>query len=124
MGSYGVGVTRSMQAIVEQKHDDNGILWSENTAPFKLVIIIANMQEEVQINLAEEIYEELLGKNIEVILDDREERAGVKFKDADLIGFPYRITVGKKAVDGLIEFKKREDKDFIFLNKIELLEKF
>jgi prolyl-tRNA synthetase len=107
MGCYGIGVTRTMAAIVEQHHDDNGIIWPISVAPFHVIITLVNINDEVQKELADEIYNELNMKGIEVILDDRDERPGVKFKDADLLGIPIRITVGKKAVEGIVEFNER-----------------
>ena len=95
MGSYGVGVSRSMSAIVEQYHDENGIIWPLVIAPYHVIITIINTKKEEQKELGERIYEELTHKGIEVLLDDRNERAGVKFNDRDLIGIPIRITVGK-----------------------------
>jgi len=104
MGSYGIGPGRCMAALVEQSHDDNGIIWPYNIAPYKVVIVSLNQDD-----IANKIYDEIKLNNIDVILDDRDERAGVKFKDADLIGIPIRITVGKKAIDGIIEFKYRNE---------------
>lgn len=111
MGCYGIGITRTMQAIVEQKNDENGIIFPENVAPFKVIITVVNIKDNEQMNVAEKIYDELMKNNIEVLIDDRDERPGIKFKDADLIGIPYRITVGKKAPEGIVEFKKREEKN-------------
>lgn len=109
MGCYGIGVTRTMSAIVEQHHDDNGIIWPVSVAPYHVIITLVNSKDEVQCALAEEIHDALLAKGMEVILDDRDERAGVKFKDADLLGIPVRITVGKKAGDRIVEYKLRRD---------------
>ena len=110
MGCYGIGITRTLAAIVEQNHDDNGIIWPMSVAPYHVVIDIINTKDETQMALAEDIYRKLQGKGVEVMLDDREERPGVKFKDADLLGIPIRITVGKKASGGIVEYKlRRED---------------
>ncbi len=98
MGCYGIGVTRTMAAAVEQNHDENGIIWPVSIAPFHVVVVPVNHKDERQFNLAEQVYRELLDNGVEVALDDRPERAGVKFKDADLIGYPLRITVGNQAV--------------------------
>jgi prolyl-tRNA synthetase len=123
MGCYGIGVTRTMAAIVEQHHDDNGIIWPISVAPFHVIITLVNINDEVQKVLADEIYAELNKKGIEVILDDRDERPGVKFKDADLLGIPIRITVGKKAVEGIVEFNERIKGEKIELTKGDAIAK-
>ena len=107
MGCYGIGVTRTMAAIVEQHHDDNGIIWPMAVAPYHVIITLVKPDDEVQAGVAESLYQELTSKGAEVLLDDRKERPGVKFKDADLIGIPVRITVGRDAADGVVEFKER-----------------
>ncbi len=109
MGCYGIGVTRCIAAAVEQGHDENGIVLPIAIAPYQVIVIPVNSKEEEQVKLAEEIYEELKKQGIEALLDDRAERAGVKFKDADLIGIPLRIVVGKKCGEGIVEYKKRTD---------------
>ena len=109
MGCYGVGVTRTMQAIVEQSHDDKGIIWPMSVAPYHVIVTVINPADEVQMDLANKIESELEAKRVEVIVDDRDERAGVKFNDADLIGIPVRITVGKLAKDGNVEYKLRRE---------------
>ena len=109
MGCYGVGVTRTMQAIVEQSHDDKGIIWPMSVAPYHVIVTVINPKDEVQMDLANKIESELEAKRVEVIVDDRDERAGVKFNDADLIGVPIRITVGKLAKDGNVEYKLRRE---------------
>ena len=109
MGCYGVGVTRTMQAIVEQSHDDKGIIWPMSVAPYHVIVTVINSKDEVQMDLANKIESELEAKRVEVIVDDRDERAGVKFNDADLIGVPIRITVGKLAKDGNVEYKLRRE---------------
>ena len=124
MGSYGIGVGRIMAAIVEQNNDDNGIIFPEEIAPYKVSIIIVNMKDEVQVRVANELYDKLTSFGVEVMLDDRDLRAGVKFKDIDLIGIPYRIVVGKGAVDGMVEYKKRTDNESINLSVDEVVEKF
>jgi prolyl-tRNA synthetase len=111
MGCYGIGVSRTLAAIVEQNHDKDGIIWPLAVAPYHAIVTVINGEDTRQVQLAEQIYEELLEKGVEVLLDDRDERPGVKFKDADLIGIPIRITVGKKASDGIVEYKlRREEK--------------
>ena len=107
MGSYGIGIGRTMAAIVEQNHDDKGIIWPENIAPYRVIILVMSTKDEIQMKLANELYEKLNSVGIETMLDDRNERPGVKFNDAELIGIPYRITVGKGAPDNIVEFKPR-----------------
>ena len=107
MGCYGIGISRTAAAAVEAHHDEHGIKWPVSIAPYHVVIVPVNIQDELQMKTAEKMYEKLLKAGVEVVLDDRDERAGVKFKDADLIGFPYRITVGKTITDGLVEYKNR-----------------
>ncbi len=111
MGSYGIGVERLLAAVVEQHHDEHGIIWPLSVAPFQVAIVPINWANDDLRNHAEKLYSELRARGIEVLLDDRNERAGVKFNDMDLIGIPLRITVGKKVEQGLVEFKKRGDKD-------------
>lgn len=107
MGCYGIGVTRCLAAAVEQLHDDNGIIWPVSIAPYHAIVVPANYKSEEQMAEAERIYAALNDAGIETLLDDRSERAGVKFKDADLIGIPVRIVVGKKIGDGIVEYKER-----------------
>ncbi len=108
MGSYGVGVSRTIAAIVEQNHDENGIIWPISVAPYHVIISIVKADDEIQAKVAEDIYQKLQKAGVEVLLDDRDERAGVKFKDADLLGIPVRITVGRGAKDGIVEYKLRK----------------
>ncbi len=107
MGCYGIGVSRLAQAAVEQNHDANGICWPLAIAPYAVIIVIANLNEPLQVKLAERLYGELQSAGVEVMLDDRDERAGVKFKDADLIGIPFRVVVGRGAASGQIELVSR-----------------
>ncbi|PKM77696.1 MAG: proline--tRNA ligase [Firmicutes bacterium HGW-Firmicutes-15] len=108
MGCYGIGVSRTMAAAVEQNNDDNGIIWPIPIAPYHVIIVPVNTKKEEQMQAANSIYEELIADGIEVILDDRDERAGVKFKDADLIGIPIKITIGPKSLqEKQAEVKKR-----------------
>ncbi len=111
MGCYGIGVSRTMAAVVEQHHDDNGIIWPMSIAPYHVDIVIVKAGDPDQTALAEELERKLEAAGVEVLLDDRDERPGVKFKDADLIGIPIRITVGKKAADGIVEYKLRRSGD-------------
>ena len=109
MGCYGIGVTRTLSAIVEQHHDENGIIWPMSVAPYHVIITLVKPGDETQEAVAEEIYSRLSDAGVEVLLDDRDERPGVKFKDADLLGIPVRITVGKRAPDGVVEYKLRRE---------------
>lgn len=123
MGSYGIGVGRTMAAIVEQNHDENGLIWPVNIAPYKVGIVIINVKDEKQSSLAAEIYDKLMNSGIEPIMDDRDERAGVKFKDMELIGIPMRITVGRDAVNGNVEFILRTEKKKEILTVDQAIEK-
>ena len=116
MGCYGIGVTRTMAAVVEQHHDENGIIWPMSIAPYHVIVTLVGIKDEAQKALAEEITAKLEDAGAEVILDDRDERPGVKFKDADLIGIPVRITVGKKAPERQVEFKLRREADLEVMN--------
>ena len=109
MGSYGIGVTRTVTAVIEQNHDDKGIVWPNSVAPYHAIITIVNINNEDQMKLAEEIYEKLWDQGIETMLDDRKERPGVKFNDRDLIGIPHRITVGKRAGENMVEYSTRKE---------------
>lgn len=111
MGCYGIGVTRTLSAIVEQHHDENGIIWPVSVAPYHAIITLVKPKDEEQSKVAEDIYDQLSKAGIEVLLDDRDERPGVKFKDADLLGIPVRITVGKRAPEGIVEFKLRREEN-------------
>ena len=108
MGCYGIGISRTAAAAVEAHHDEHGIKWPLSIAPYHVVIVPVNIKDELQMQIATKMYDELLKAGVEVVLDDRDERAGVKFKDADLIGFPYRITAGKTVNEGFVEYKIRE----------------
>ena len=107
MGCYGIGVTRTMASIIEQYHDDFGIKWPLNVAPYHAVVVPVNYKNEEMVNNATMIYESLKKQNVEVILDDRDLQPGVKFKDWELIGIPYMIIVGKKVNEGICELKDR-----------------
>ena len=107
MGCYGIGINRTLASVIEQHHDENGIIWPLSIAPYKVAIVVAVSKNADQMKAAEELYNELRMRKLDVILDDRDERAGVKFKDADLMGTPIRITIGKKISEGLVEFKLR-----------------
>ena len=113
MGCYGIGISRTFQAIIDmpQNHDENGIIWPMSVAPYHVIITQVKPGDEAQDAAAEKIYRELMAAGVEVLLDDRDERPGVKFKDADLLGIPVRITVGKRAPEGIVEYKLRRDAD-------------
>ncbi|MCR4702570.1 MAG: proline--tRNA ligase [Saccharofermentans sp.] len=107
MGCYGIGVSRTLAAIIEQNHDDDGIKWPVVVAPYKVIVVPTKVNDEENMSLAENIYNRLIEEGVEVLIDDRNERPGVKFKDSDLIGIPLRITVGRRASEGIVEIKYR-----------------
>ena len=113
MGCYGIGVSRVMAAAVEQNHDDGGIIWPTSIAPFQVVLVPINMQKSERVKtLTESLYQQLLDHNIEVLLDDRNERPGVKFADMELIGIPHRLVIGDKGLDrGMLEYRARSSSD-------------
>ena len=114
MGCYGIGVGRTMAAAIEQNHDESGIIWPRAIAPYEVVVVAVNAKDDAQLAYAEEVYEELRAAGIDVLLDDRRERAGVKFNDCDLIGYPVRIAIGPKTIDsGSIEVKVRRTGELI-----------
>ena len=121
MGCYGIGVTRILAATIEQSHDDDGIIWTNNIAPFEVAIVPLNYADEKTKETTEKIYKKLSLKGLDVLIDDRDERAGIKFKDVDLIGIPYRITISEKNLaNGNVELKVRRDgKDAVRLLKPE-----
>ena len=123
MGCYGIGVTRTMAAIIEQHHDDNGIIWPVSVAPYHVIITVMKPDDEVQSQVADSIYKKLMTGGAEVLVDDRKERPGVKFKDADLLGIPIRITVGRGASDGMVEYKMRRDADKVEMTVEESIKK-
>jgi prolyl-tRNA synthetase len=108
MGCYGIGICRTVAASIEQNHDENGIIWPAPIAPYHVIITPVNVKDDAVYQASEKLYRSLLDRGIEVIIDDRDERAGVKFKDADIIGVPLRITIGaKKLATGIAEIKIR-----------------
>ncbi|MGG3987775.1 proline--tRNA ligase [Bacillus smithii] len=111
MGCYGIGVSRTVSAVAEQFNDEKGFIWPKQIAPFDVHLIAVNTKDEVQRELAEQLYQSLQKERYEVLFDDRPERAGVKFADADLIGLPVRVTVGKKASEGIVEVKVRKTQE-------------
>jgi len=110
MGSYGIGVERIITAAIEQNHDEHGIIWPKSLAPFDVIVTVTNVKDAALRETGEQLYKDLQRAGLDVLLDDRDERAGVKFKDAELIGVPYRITLGKKVADGLVELFERSTK--------------
>jgi len=128
MGTYGMGVSRLVAAVIEQHHDENGCIWTKATAPYMVNIMVSNIKDEAQVALGEKLYEELQEANVEVMLDDRKERFGFKMKDAELIGFPYTVIIGKELANGLVQIYDRVSKnktevaaDDIFAKVMELL---
>lgn len=126
MGCYGIGVTRILAATIEQSYDENGIIWPVSLAPYKVSIVPVDFKNEEIKKVAEEIYKQLKKDKIEVLLDDRDERVGIKFKDADLMGIPFRITIGEKHLkDGNAEFKARkDDKSKVEIIKVEQIAEY
>lgn len=122
MGCYGIGVSRTLAAVIEQHHDEDGIIWPVSVAPYHAIVTLVKPKDEEQAKVAEEIYQSLLTAGVEAVIDDRDERPGVKFKDADLLGFPIRITVGKRAGEGIVEYKLRRDSEKIEISVAEAIE--
>ena len=121
MGCYGIGTGRILASIVEQNNDSNGIIFPKVIAPYQVALVLINPKDEVQKDLADNLYKELTNRGIEVIYDDRKERPGIKFKDMDLIGVPLRITVGKKACDNIVEIKERTSNDIKEINITDVI---
>ena len=110
MGSYGIGLERNLAAVVEANHDENGICWPVNVAPYEVVVTVVKPKDVDCHEAGERLYEKLTAAGVDVIIDDRDERPGVKFKDAELVGFPYRVTVGPKGLEsGIFELVRRRD---------------
>ncbi|MHB9106599.1 MAG: proline--tRNA ligase [Armatimonadota bacterium] len=122
MGCYGIGVSRILAAVAEEHHDENGLIWPMSIAPFQVYLMAANMQDSTQRELAERLYVILTGAGIEVLFDDRDERAGVKFKDSDLIGLPIRVVVGKLAGEEQVEVRERATQSMSVLSAATLVE--
>ena len=121
MGSHGIGITRSITAIIEQNNDEKGIIWPIQVAPYHVIVTVVNINDEDQMALGEKIHDELESQGVEVMLDDRKERIGVKFNDRDLIGIPLRITVGKKANENVIEFSTRREMENVEMSSEEAI---
>ena len=121
MGTYGIGVSRLLAAIIEQNHDDKGCIWTKESAPFDLQIIISNIKDEEQVALGEKLYALMLEKGVDVLLDERKDRFGAKMKDYELLGVPHAVVIGKKLADGLVEFVTRDgmQKDETSVDAIE-----
>ncbi len=123
MGTYGMGVSRLVAAVIEQHHDDNGCIWTKATAPYMVNIMISNIKDEVQVTAGEALYKQLQDANVEVMLDDRKERFGFKMKDAELIGFPYTVIIGKELVNGHMQIFDRAAKEKQDIKNEEIFEK-
>ncbi|MEW6161916.1 MAG: proline--tRNA ligase [Nitrospirota bacterium] len=124
MGSYGIGPARIAAAAIEQNHDKDGIIWPKSIAPFDIEILPLNMKDSKTVDIAEKLHNDLIKKGLEVLIDDRDERAGVKFKDADLIGIPTHVVIGEKNLkEGLIEIKDRKTKEAVKVGFREVVEK-
>ncbi len=108
MGTYGIGVSRLLAAIIEQNHDEKGCIWTKESAPFDLQIIVSNIKDDAQVALGEKLYKAMLAKGVDVLLDERKDRFGAKMKDYELIGVPHAVVIGKKLSDGIVEFMTRD----------------
>ena len=119
MGTYGMGVSRLIAATIEQHHDEKGCVWTKETAPYMVNVMVSNIKDEEQLAFGEALYKQLQDAGVEVILDDRKERFGFKMKDAELIGFPYTIIVGKELVNGNVQIVERatSEKRAVFADK-------
>lgn len=123
MGTYGMGVSRLVASVIEQHHDEKGCIWTKATAPYMVNIMISNIKDEAQNSLGEELYEKLQDAGVEVMLDDRKERFGFKMKDAELIGFPYTIIIGKELVNGEVQIFDRVSGEKLAVKTTEILDK-
>lgn len=123
MATFGIGVSRLVAAVIEQNHDEEGCIWTKSTAPYLVNILVSNIKDDAQNSLGEEFYNRLKGAGIEVIIDDRKERFGFKMKDAELIGFPYTIIVGKELENGLVQIFDRKTKENTPVKADEVYEK-
>lgn len=123
MGTYGMGVSRLVAAIIEQHHDDFGCIWTKASAPYMVNIMVSNIKDEAQVELGENLYKQLQDSHVEVILDDRKDRFGFKMKDAELIGFPYTVIIGKELANGLVQIYDRKTKEKTLVAKEEAFSK-
>ena len=123
MATFGIGISRLVASVIEQNHDEFGCIWTKSTAPYMVNIMVSNIKDEAQTELGEKLYSQLQDANVEVILDDRKERFGFKMKDAELIGFPYTIIIGKELVNGLVQIFDRRTKEKTSLHVDEIYAK-
>ncbi|TKI70334.1 proline--tRNA ligase [Sulfurimonas crateris] len=123
MATFGIGVSRLVAAVIEQNHDESGCIWTKATAPYVVNIMISNIKDDAQVNLGEELYTKLQESNVDVMLDDSKERFGFKMKDAELIGFPYTVVIGKELENGLVQVFERKTKESISVKADEIFEK-
>jgi prolyl-tRNA synthetase len=124
MGCYGIGVTRTIAAAIEQNHADAGIIWPMPLAPFQVVVVPVNATDEKLRGTAEKVYADLVARGVEALIDDRDERPGVKFKDADLLGTPLRVTVGPRALErDAVELKRRTEKEATEVPIVDVVER-
>lgn len=123
MGTYGMGVSRLVAAVIEQHHDENGCIWTKATAPYMVNIMVSNIKDEAQVKAGEQLYKQLQDANVEVIIDDRKERFGFKMKDAELIGFPYTVVIGKELENGKVQIFERTTKEKTDVKSEEIFEK-
>lgn len=123
MGCYGIGVSRTVAAVAEQHNDENGIIWPKEIAPFLVHLVPVNYEDQDQKELADALYQQLMDKKIDVLLDDRKERVGVKFKDSDLIGIPLRVVIGKRANEGIVEIKLRRSGESFEMGRDDIITK-
>jgi prolyl-tRNA synthetase len=123
MATFGIGVSRLVAAIIEQNHDEDGCIWTKSTAPYMVNIMISNIKDLNQVKLGEELYEKFRTSKIEVMLDDRKERFGFKMKDAELIGFPYTVIIGKELENGVVEIYDRRARESISSSSEDLYNK-
>jgi len=123
MGTYGMGVSRLVASVIEQHHDENGCIWTKATAPYMVNIMISNIKDEAQVKVGEALYQQLQDAGVEVMLDDRKERFGFKMKDAELIGFPYTVVIGKELVNGHVQIFDRAKKEKLPVNADAVFEK-
>jgi prolyl-tRNA synthetase len=123
MGTYGMGVSRLVAAVIEQHHDDKGCIWTHATAPYMVDVMISNIKEEAHVAYAEALYESLGKAGIETILDDRKERFGFKMSDAELIGFPFTVIIGKEMENNQVQIMIRSSREMLTVSADEVLSK-
>ncbi len=123
MATFGIGISRLVASVIEQNHDESGCIWTKSTAPYMVNIMISDIKKEAQVELAEELYSKLQDSNVEVILDDRKERFGFKMKDAELIGFPYTVIIGKELANGNVQIFDRKTKEKISVSVDDIYSK-